>query len=74
MSADRSTETNWLRNLEKAADEYEPGDTHRAFVFRDILRKAWEDGRERGYNDGLDDTYRAQRAAEKHQATTDKEN
>lgn len=65
QGADRMTENNWLRRLEKAADEHEPGDPYRTSVFRDIIHKAWEDGRERGYNDGLDDTHEAQRAAER---------
>lgn len=62
MTADRSTVNGWLRKLEKAADEHEPGDTWRAFVFREILHKAWTDGWARGHDDHRDDTHEAQRA------------
>jgi hypothetical protein len=63
MTADRSTVESWLRRLEKAADEHELGDTHRAYTFREVLAAAWADGHGRGYADSSDDTYRATRDA-----------
>jgi hypothetical protein len=63
VSADRSTENDWLRKLEKAADEHEPGNPYRTFAFRQILQAAWNDGRERGYDDCRDDVHEAERAA-----------
>lgn len=63
MTADRSTVESWLRKLEKACDEHEPGSTYRAFVFRQVLNDAWIDGRGRGYDDCQDDVYRAARDA-----------
>jgi hypothetical protein len=65
VSADRSTENGWLRKLEKAADEHQPGDPYRTFVFRQILQAAWNDGRERGYDDCHDDVQEAERVARK---------
>jgi hypothetical protein len=64
VTADRSSIDGWLYKLEKAADEHEVGDVNRRFVFRQILGKAWDDGRERGYYDGLDDAQHAKYAAE----------
>jgi hypothetical protein len=68
-----------MRKLEKAADEHELGDSDRAFVFREVLRDAFEEGRQRGYLDGSDDERRAlqdERRALKNATktqTTDKE-
>jgi hypothetical protein len=65
MTADRSTENGWIRKLEEAADSHEPGSTHRAFTFRQILHAAWADGWERGNDDSRDDAFNAERAARK---------
>lgn len=64
MTAGRNSVDGWLYKLEKAADEHEVGDINRRFVFRQILGKAWEEGRDRGYNDGLDDAHQTKYAAE----------
>ena len=62
MTADRSTVENWVRTMEKAADEHDGG-TWRAFTFREILAAAWADGHGRGYDDCRDDHDRAAGAA-----------
>lgn len=76
MTADRSTEEGWLRKLEKAADDTDDDFAGRARVFREILAKAWADGRERGYADSNDDHWRAESARRKaeREAATEKEN
>jgi hypothetical protein len=64
MTADRSTVQDWLRDLEKAADEHSGDDpTYRAWVFRNVLTAAWQDGHGRGYDDCRDDHDRAAAAA-----------
>lgn len=63
MTADRSTVQDWLRTLEKAADEHTDDPTYRAWMFRGVLNAVWQDGRERGYDDCRDDYDRAAAAA-----------
>jgi hypothetical protein len=63
VTADRSTVENWVRKLEKAADEYSDDPTYRAWVFRKVLAAAWQHGQERGYDDCCDDHNRAASAA-----------
>lgn len=65
MTADRSTVENWLRRMEEAADEHEPGSTYRAFTFREVIAAAWAAGHGRGYDDCREDAHRAKRAADK---------
>jgi hypothetical protein len=63
VTADRSTVQGWLRDLEKAADEHSEDPTYRAWVFRNALTAAWQDGHGRGYDDCRDDHDRAAAAA-----------
>lgn len=76
MTADRSTEEGWLRKLEEIADEQDGDRLNRAFVFRDILTKAWKAGWDRGYQDHSADAWRADYAQQKAEraAATEKEN
>lgn len=65
MTADRSTEEGWLRRLETAANEHQPGELGRALTFREVLAEAWAHGRERGWDDARDDQFRAENEATK---------
>jgi len=62
VTADRSTVENWVRTMEKAADEHDGG-TWRAFTFRQVIAAAWAAGHGRGYDDCRDDVSRANVAA-----------
>jgi hypothetical protein len=63
VTADRSTVENWVRRMEKAADEHDGSGTYRAFTFREVIAAAWADGHGRGYDDCRDDISRAASAA-----------
>lgn len=56
---------NFLRELERAADEHDATDSWRAREFRRVIGKAFAAGWDEGYTSGSEDEYQAARAVEK---------